>query len=222
MVLTLGSTILRRHLDAVPLWRGDHVAVKQIVEDFARYLYLPRVAGPEVLVQAMRDGVALLTWQVETFAYAESYDEATARYRGLRGGQNVSLSTDSAGMLVKPDVARRQMDAEVPPVSPPEGTPAVAPGKPGEPGTATAPTKPAALPRRFHATVEIDPHRAGRDAGRIADEVLTHLVGLVGADAKVTIEIEVTFRDGVPEHVVRTVSENCQTLKFKSFGFEKE
>ena len=34
----------------VPLWRGDHVAVKQLVEDFARYLYLPRLAGPEVLV----------------------------------------------------------------------------------------------------------------------------------------------------------------------------
>ena len=27
----------------VPLWRGDHVAVKQLVEDFARYLYLPRL-----------------------------------------------------------------------------------------------------------------------------------------------------------------------------------
>jgi predicted AAA+ superfamily ATPase len=222
MVLTLGSTILRRHLDAVPLWRGDHVAVKQLVEDFARYLYLPRVAGPEVLVQAMRDGVALLTWQADTFAFAEGFDEAKGRYQGLRGGQNVSLSTDSAGMLVKPDVARRQMDAEVPPVSPPGQPPGDPPGKPGGPGTATPATKPAQLPRRFHATVEIDPHRAGRDAGKIADEVLAHLVGLVGSDATVTIEIAATFRDGAPENVVRTVSENCRTLKFKSFGFEKE
>ena len=98
----------------MPLWRGDHVAVKQLVEDFARYLYLPRLAGPEVLVQAIRDGVALLTWQSDTFAYAESYDEGAGRYRGLRGGQVVSLSADSAGLLVKPDVARRQMDAETP------------------------------------------------------------------------------------------------------------
>ena len=45
-------------------------------EDFARYLYLPRLAGPEVLIQAIRDGVALLTWQSDSFAYAESYDEA--------------------------------------------------------------------------------------------------------------------------------------------------
>jgi hypothetical protein len=33
-----------------------------------QYLYLPRLVGPEVLVTAMRDGVALLTWQSDTFA----------------------------------------------------------------------------------------------------------------------------------------------------------
>jgi hypothetical protein len=35
-ITTLGSIILRKHLDDVPLWRGDHVAVRQLVEDFAR------------------------------------------------------------------------------------------------------------------------------------------------------------------------------------------
>lgn len=34
----------------------------QLVEDFARYIYLPRLAGSEVLTQAIRDGLALLTW----------------------------------------------------------------------------------------------------------------------------------------------------------------
>ena len=41
--------------------------MKQLVEDFARYLYLPRLAWPEVLIHAIRDGLALLTWQSETF-----------------------------------------------------------------------------------------------------------------------------------------------------------
>ena len=35
-----------------PLWRGDHVAVKQLVEDFARYLYLPRLKSSAVLIPA--------------------------------------------------------------------------------------------------------------------------------------------------------------------------
>ena len=96
----------------MPLWRGGHVPLKQLVEDFARYLYLPRLAGSEVLVHAIADGVSLLTWRSDTFAYAESYDEAAARYRGLRGGQMVSLSADSAGLLVKPDIALTQMNAE--------------------------------------------------------------------------------------------------------------
>jgi Swt1-like HEPN/Protein of unknown function (DUF499) len=109
LVTTLGATILRKHLDDVPLWRGEHVAIRQLVEDFARYLYLPRLAEPAVLVHAIRDGLALLTWEQDAFAYAESYDEAAARYRGLRGGQDVStLDQATPGLLVKPDVARRQ------------------------------------------------------------------------------------------------------------------
>jgi hypothetical protein len=35
LVLSLGATILRKHLDEVPLWRRDHVAVKQLIDDFA-------------------------------------------------------------------------------------------------------------------------------------------------------------------------------------------
>ena len=107
------GTRLRMELDRVPLWRGDHVAVKQLVEDFARYLYLPRLKDPAVLVGAIRDGVALLTWQEDSFAFADSFDESTGRYRGLRGGQLVSLvDADSPGLLVKGDVARTQLDAE--------------------------------------------------------------------------------------------------------------
>jgi hypothetical protein len=60
----------------------------------------------------------------------------------------------------------------------------------------------------------------GRDAGRIADEVIAHLVGLVGSDVKVTLEIQADVPSGVPEKVVRTVTENSRTLKFKDHGFE--
>ena len=42
------------------------------------------------------------------------------------------------------------------------------------------------------------------------------------ADVKVTLEIEAELPDGATEQVVRTVTENCRTLKFESQGFEKE
>ena len=65
-------------------------------------------------------------------------------------------------------------------------------------------------------------HSRGRDAGRISEEVLSHLTGLVGADVSVTLEIEAQIPDGAPDHVVRTVTENSRTLKFKSHGFEPD
>jgi len=42
--------------------RLDRVAIKQLVEDFARYLYLPRLKKPAALLQAVRDGSGLLSW----------------------------------------------------------------------------------------------------------------------------------------------------------------
>lgn len=223
LVLSLGSTILRKHLDAVPLWRGDHVPVKQLTEDFAKYLYLPRVAGPEVLVQAMRDGVALLTWKSDTFAYAEGYDEGASRYLALRGGQMVSLLADSSGLLVKPSVARLQMDAETPEPLPASDAGAAASPKAGSdrgPGPTTNPSE--RTLQRFHGTVTLDPTRVGRDASRIADEVIAHLAGQVKAEVTVTLEIEAKLPGGASEQIVRTVTENSQTLKFSTHGFEKE
>jgi predicted AAA+ superfamily ATPase len=223
-VTGLGSTVLRKHMDGVPLWRGEHVAVKQLVEDFARYVYLPRLAGPEVLAKAVRDGVALLTWQSDSFAYAESFDEGATRYRGLRGGQIVHLSPDDGGLLVNSDVARRQMDAELPPPVVPGGgaAPGPVPAEPGAGGEGATPTAGRALPHRFHGTVALDPARVGRDASRIADEVIAHLSGLIGAEVRVTLEIEAEIPTGAPEQVVRTVTENGRTLKFTSQGFERE
>jgi hypothetical protein len=210
-------------LDKVPLWRGDHVAIRQLVEDFGRYLYLPRVRDPEVLLGAIRGGFGLLTWEKDSFAYAESYDEGASRYRGLRGGQQVLVvDADSQGLLVKSEIARKQLDAE----TRPEPTPPVDGPTPIPPGPGPGPVPPtppeAGKPKRFHGTVELDPTRVGRDAGRIADEVISHLSGLVGADVKVTLEIEAEIPNGAPDNVVRTVTENSRTLKFKNQGFEKE
>jgi hypothetical protein len=64
--------------------------------------------------------------------------------------------------------------------------------------------------------------RAGRDAARIAEEVISHLVGQPGADIKVTLEIEARIPSGASEQTVRTVTENSRALKFSNFGFEEE
>ena len=220
LVTSLGATILRKHLDLVPLWRGNHVEIKQLVEDFARYLYLPRLQNPEVLLRAIREGVGLLTWQTDTFACAESHDDSHARYRGLRGGHVGALSAESARLLVKPDLARRQMDAE----APAEAAVNTAGGVIRAVAGASGPAAPTATPpqRRFYGTVRLDPARVGRDASRIADEVIAHLAGQVGAEVTVTLEVEARLPDGASDQIVRTVTENSRTLKFEPYGFESE
>jgi len=61
-----------------------------------------------------------------------------------------------------------------------------------------------------------------RDATTVQQEIVQHLVGLVGSDVRVTLEIEASVPAGVPEHVVRTVSENARVLKFGFQEFQEE
>jgi hypothetical protein len=141
-------------------------------------------------------------------------------------------SDDTTSLLVKPEIARKQTDAETVTTSPgpSAGGETVQPPSAGrttaeggkEPGPSVGPSPAPARPKRFHGTVLLDATRVGRDAGRIADEVIAHLAGLVGSSVKVTLEIEAGVPAGVPENVVRTVTENSRTLKFSNHGFEQE
>jgi len=227
LVPAYAGTRLRMELDKVPLWRGDHVAIKQLAEDFARYLYLPRLSDSHVLTRAIQDGLGLLTWSNESFAYADSFNEETGRYRGLRCGQQVAVSLDEMdGLLVKPEAALKQqaeertLEAHLTATVGLSDQPVVSSTPHGEESgrVAAAPR----APRRFHGTVRLDPKRVGRDAGRVADEVVAHLEGLVGSEVTVMLEIEAEIPSGAPDNVVRTVTENGRALKFMSQGFEEE
>ena len=220
LIAQFAGTLLRMELDRVPLWRDDNVEVRQVVEYFASYPYLPRLRDPEVLLGAIEDGVRLLTWADDSFAYADSYDENEGRYRGLRGGQEISLSVaNPSGLLVKPGVARRQI--EKPPTKDKDADTTTWPGG-GPPKPPKQETLKPKLPTRFHGSVSLDALRVGRDASTIADEVISHLAGIVGAELSVTLEVEAHITDGVPDNVVRTVTENCRTLRFMNQGFERE
>lgn len=234
VVPQMGAIILRKHLDDVPLWRGDHVSIKQVAEDFARYLYLPRLTDTPVLIQAIRDGLTFTTWEKETFAFAESYDEKTKRFAGLKGGQHVNVPEDGLlGILVKPDVAQAQISADTKSsvVSPGTPQPANTSGQVSPVGgtnktAAVSPTtsgtvQPAA-PKHFYGTVKIDASRMNRDVGQISQEVVQHLVAILMANVDITIEIQATAPDGFQPNVVRTIGENCRTLKFTQSEFTAE
>lgn len=224
LIVKLAGTVLRTWLDKIPLWRGNHVEVSQLVEDFARYTYLPRLRDPQVLLEAIQEGVALLTWHQDSFAFADSYDETTGRYRGLRAAQRVSLDARSPkGLVVRPEVARAQLEAEGSAGSKVEKTDTSEKTSGSkDPGARPWEGPERKSPKRFYGTVLLDPIRTGADAGRIAEEIIAHLVSLPKARVRVTLEIEADLPEGAPEDVVRIITENARALKFTNSGFESE
>jgi hypothetical protein len=216
---------LKLDLDRIPLWRGDHVSVKQLADDFAKYLYLPRFKHSEVLVESIRVGLNLATWQKESFAYADGWDAEKKRYRGLRTAQLVNVALDGQSLLVKSDVAAAQLAAEAPApttATTPEAAAAARVSAAASDSLGLSESASATQAHRFHGSVSLDPARLGRDAGKIAEEVIQHLSLLPGARVDVTLEISAEAPDGVPDNVVRTVTENCRALRFRAHGFEEK
>jgi hypothetical protein len=109
LITQFSGVRLRQELDRIPLWRGDHVSVKELTEVFARYIYLPRLKSTDVLIDAIRQGVQSPAWQQDTFAYASAWDAEKQRYVGLQAGSAVNVIVDSQAVLVKSDIAYAQL-----------------------------------------------------------------------------------------------------------------
>ena len=255
-------------------WRGRaHVPVKQVWDAMCAYCYLPRLRDESVFTASLRAGVA----SGDSFGYAGRVS-AQGRYEGLLFGAPVDAAAgvcvDAESVLVRPEAARTQLEAErrraeatgsaaagsaagmgaeaggaMLPGMPGGGMPgAGAEGGSGQPpqadgtwrgigtgagaGTGTGPGPGGAgldpgiaeprPPRRFFGTVRLDPDRAGRDMGTVAEEVLQHLTTLPGAEVEVSVEISAKVPAGVGRSVRRIVEENCRTLRFRAHGFEEE
>lgn len=240
LITTYAASRLRLEALDQYLWLStNHIELKKLWQYLANYLYLPRLKNEQVLLLAVQEGAKAFLWQ-ENFAYATGWDEAKQRYLGLKAGpnENFTATLSSQSLLVKPEAAQRQIDSDeqaskfVHKQTVSEGSTEYGANTGGDatiniPGNKTgaagaSPLLETKKTKHFYGSVQVDSVRLTRDVGQIATEVLQHLVSLVGADVQVTIEIQAQVSDGVPEHVVRTVTENCRVLKFKNYEFEQE
>ncbi len=219
------GTRVRRDLDRkdARLWKGPgdgtHVGIQDLWSYYCRYLYMPRLAGFGVLATAISGGVGSMSWQTETFAYAESYDEESDRFLGLQTAQHVDVTRSLEAVLVHPDRAWAQIqaDSDVPNAGGTDTDGNGGEGKGDDPDSGTDPDK---LPlTRFYGQVDLDSVRAIRDLESILKEVVSHL----RRDGKeVTISVEVNAEaEGFDAHTMRVVSENAAQLGFKAHEFEE-
>jgi hypothetical protein len=70
-------------------------------------------------------------------------------------------------------------------------------------------------------TAHLDNTRINRDVQRLVEEVISHLTTVDGSQAEISLEVDITVPHGLPSQIVRTVSENCRTLKVQTFGFDE-
>jgi hypothetical protein len=156
-----------------------------------------------------------------TAASASEETRQTLAVAALVGGENAAVVLDAMSVLVKPDVASRQMADD-------QAKAAEATGERIPAGTTdTDTTEPTtqkvepSKPTRFYGRVCVEPVRLLRDIGDVAEAIVQQL-GQTGASVNITVEIEAANPAGFGDDVRRTVSENATTLKFESHEFEKE
>lgn len=207
------------------LWQDkNELNVGDLWKLLCTYCYLPRLAGFEVLAETIQNGVN----SDEYFSYAEGISEG--RYLGLKYNQHAG-TIDRNGYLVKQMAALKQKAAAATQISPIPGqsSPWVVntPGRGGEiPNTPAGQAPAADIPptpnnRRFYMSTTLDNTRVVRNVGTILDEIVNHLLQLDDAQVTLKLEVEAKMDNGTPVPTVRTVTENCRTLRIESFGFEE-
>lgn len=240
VVTDLAGSVLRMRVEEVPNIGKEwtHLPVRDLMSWFSQYLYLPRLQNTDVLKRAIANGVSSITWEIDGFAYADSWDEQARRYRGLTAGTSQAIVVNMSGdaVLVHPSVARAQLAADEEaqidhpgPIYPPiggdrdNGTKETPDSQRGDGDTTTVPPTPGqSNPTRYFGSVQLNPQTLASQVREISQEVISHLQSIYGAEVKVSLEIEVTVPDGIPEDRRRKVTNNATALRFDQSDFVEE
>lgn len=221
------AATIRLAISNVPqIWKDGHVSLGALWGLYAQYPYMPRLRDRKVLDEGIVD--LPMIWQTDAFALATGHDEDAGRYIGLWTPEDkgpAPVATDTL-LLVRPDVATKQREAESEPKASPEEQLAELVDQPGG-ATERDPSVPrvdVVYPKaktRFFGVKTLHSSKIAIDFKNIADEVIANLRADDGTELTVRIEIEATNRSGFEDGKIRTVSENAKTLKFDQSGFEE-
>jgi len=223
--------LLKMELDNI-LWReSDNISIKKLWDYLCTYCYLPRLANESVLEEAIRTGLN----STEYFAFASGFDGT--RYIDLKFNQYVGI-IERSGYLVKVDIAQKQLKEEAErkqaaTTATPTHSNGIFTTSPDADAIYTLPNNdnipnvfrepPASeVPKNthFYMSAQLDTTRIGRDVQKLVEEVISHLTSIDGTQVEVSLELNVVAPEGISQQVVRTVSENCRTLRVRSFGFD--
>jgi len=223
-------SLLLMELNNVLWGEANDIQIKKLWEYLCTYCYLPRLANILVLENAIRTGLA----SQEYFAFAAAFDGS--RYIDLKFNQHIDI-IEPSGCLVKKDIAQNQLSEEAKQrdvqsskdgknsnspdfMETSDGTYPIS-AEDGNFDNICSPEPETPKNKHFYMTAQLDNTRINRDVQRLIEEVISHVTNVDGAHAEVSLEVNITTPNGLPPQVVRTVSENCRTLKVQSWGFDE-
>lgn len=224
---TLGGTNLRSDLDARGIWADNgSVQIGRLLDMFAQYPYMRRLKNEAALRDGIQGGLGRITWDTETFAYAESFDDARMRFVGLVAGPDAALVTiDMAnGLLVQADVASAQMAAQRPT---PGGSPGESNGSAGATDTATICAAietgvSGKAPEHFFLRVRADDvTKLPRVATQLANDIVAHLASIGGASVEVSIEVKADVSGGINAQLEERLRKNAAAHQFPDPEFNQ-
>ncbi|GBF07240.1 hypothetical protein DAERI_130070 [Deinococcus aerius] len=201
------------------LWAGkSHLPVRQLLEYFAQYLYLERLASAEVLLGAIRDG---LVANPPYFAYADGFDGS--KYLNLKFGEPAEVRADSQSVLVSIGAAQEQRRTEQEQRRADE----VGDKPEGDNGDGRfggdddvkdppppPPPPPVRLPKQVFAEGKLDQARMVRRFQDIYEEIIQQIID-AGGDVTVEVVVSGKVASGLDTTQQRNLSENARNLGLK-------
>ena len=89
-----------------------------------------------------------------------------------------------------------------------------------EPERLDDPVPPRPQNTRFSMATTLDSTRVIKNISGLMDEVINHLTAINGASVEIKLIVDANIPEGTPHSIVRTITENCKTLKVEDFGFD--
>lgn len=220
LITKWAPALLRMQLDQL-LWKdSNEINIKKLWEQLCTYCYLPRLSDYSVFEAAILAGLN----SKEYFALAAGI--GNDRYIDLKFDQPIH-EIDRSAYLVRVDAAIKQISSEQQSPQTPLESEVDTPTAQADNATQTmvngipnvnAPSQPKA-PTSFFLSAGLDNTRINRDVQRLVEEVISHLSVSEGCEVEISLEVSAKTQAGFSVPTVRTVLENCRTLKVKDFGF---
>ena len=195
------------------------VVTKKLLNDFANYLYLPRLTSEAVLKSTIMQGVMA----EEFFGYSQG--KSGGRYLGLKIGAPASVVIDDTSVLVEKDTAIKQrakersdapsqLESNISGFSTPATQGWIQP-------SGALPTNPSKTDKRnfFSASKELNARSAKLHFEDVIDKILRQLTERVSTSVTISVTIDAVDENAFDEEIIRSISTACEELQFGRHEF---